>query len=125
MPHRSQDKIDRVIRQSNLWILFGVVSPILFFILAIFLITHNYITFITASWATVAVTTLICFSWWFWSLRMMICIAEIHNDAIKDLTNMKETIIILKDEMNVANEEMIKIASSHKKKTTTRTKKTT
>lgn len=38
---------------------------------------------------------------------------------------MKETIIILKDEMNVANEEMMKIASSHKKKSTQRTKKTT
>ena len=109
-------KVEKVIVQSTKWIKFGIISPLVYFAVAIGL---NYLGWIDISDTVVVgllITGVVCFIWWFWALRVIIELASMNQKATKDLTNTISSIRIVRKEVNETTTEMRKMIEELKKK---------
>jgi hypothetical protein len=95
-------KILQARKQTNLWLWFGRISPLLFLIGAVgfYEIVHTDIPFIFyASWVGFITVSLI---WWGWVLKIIL-------DFIQFFEDVNSVVIELKEDVSVVCEEVKKI----------------
>ena len=110
------ENTEKVIVQSTKWIKFGIISPLVYFAIAVL---FNYLGWIDLSDTVIAgliVTGVICFTWWFWALKAIIELAKMNQKATKDLTTTINSIKIVRKEVNKTTAEMRQMMEELKNK---------
>jgi peroxiredoxin family protein len=113
--HNTKREIEHIINQSNKWIKFGIIAPIVFFSIAFIAHLYEVITLVHVAWTAGVVTAVVCFTWWFWALRVIVKMGEINQIASDDLTEVAKDVRMMSTEVREANRSLYEILKQHKK----------
>ena len=104
MKKTAQD-IDNLTSQCQIWMRFGVATPILFLLLSLYLIstgTPIYVLYWTAGIMSAA----ICFVWWMWALLVIIQLIKMNSLAGNALTEMREDVKLIAHEVRESKRDL-------------------
>lgn len=94
-------EVYRIIKQSSKWIIFGVLSPIVYMLVAhvVMFVDSSQIALDTLIWCAAGLLGIVMLVWWFWALRTIMLVASMTNRANRDLTETVKNVSIIKDEV--------------------------
>jgi uncharacterized membrane protein len=100
---QNTDKLEKIIRQSSRWIIFGCISPIAYIVIAHLMFVSDWVSFDNIVWCASGILVIVCFIWWFWTLKVIMMIGVITGQAKKDLTTAIDDVKMIKQEVEESN----------------------
>ena len=86
--HRMQD--ERIETQVERWDLFARITPTVFLIIAIILISTGYIDFGQAFWIGLGLFAVTAVTWWFWTIYTIRHLIRTLNRASRNLGEVRD-----------------------------------
>jgi cobalamin biosynthesis protein CobD/CbiB len=112
----AEKKINATIDESNKWMIFGALSPVLFSLSFVILFYFNIIDISYIVYVAVAFAIVICFVWWFWALKVIVEMSELNLQANKDLTEMRKDVKIIAHEVRESTRDLFVFLDAIEKK---------
>ena len=97
--HRVQD--EKIESQVEKWDLFARVTPTVFLIVSIILISLDYIDFGQAFWLGLGLFAVTAVTWWFWTIYTIRHLVRTLNSANEGLADIRQEFIEVTRELEV------------------------
>jgi len=110
------EKLIETVNDSNRWMIFGGVSPILFTLLFGILFYSNILKADQIIYVAIAFAVVVCFVWWFWVLKVIVALSQLNLKANKDLTEMRDDVKIIAHEVRESARDLFVLLDAVQKK---------
>ncbi len=99
MKKHNKANIDKIEAQVERWDLYARITPTIFLIISLVLITTGYIDFKTAFWVGLGMFAVTAVTWWFWTIYTIRHLIRTLNRASSNIVEVKDEFISIKRDL--------------------------
>ena len=99
MKQHNKANIDKIEAQVERWDLYARITPTIFLIISLILITTGYIDFKTAFWVGLGMFAVTAVTWWFWTIYTIRHLIRTLNRASSNIVEVKDEFISIKRDL--------------------------
>ena len=93
--------LEKIGKQTKIWLWFGKISPVLFFIsvISLYTVDHTTVPFVFYTGWTVFILTSVV--WWVWVIKTINEMVKLYETTFGLLDDIKDEIIDVREDLNI------------------------